>query len=579
MPFFVKRLITRFLVTTLFISIPWSGWSQPDSPGPEAVAVVANSAMEGSLEVAQAYMRRRSIPKENLIVIESSIKEHIPRGIYLETIHNPILQALIDKELIDAFEAPVDELGRKGVTLFTSKIKYMVLCYGVPTRVINFQHVQGWEGDEPLLARQFKRARPDLYQSFSEGELGRTEASVDGELALILKRGMPLRGFIPNPLYQNTNPGKKQDIIRVTRLDGPSPKAVIRMIDNALAGERKGLRGRAYVDEDSRKGGYLTGNEWLAKTAEVFRGLGYDLDHDKKRSTFIPSSRFDAPVLYAGWYSNNRNGPFILPKFSFPEGAVAAHLHSFSAKELRSTTKGWVGPLVDRGVSATFGNVAEPYLRMTHQFNLFFAALADGWNFADAAYYALPALSWQGVSIGDPLYRPFNVSQERQMESVGDPLSILEDQYVVIRQINLLVADGQFKDAKKLASRGMRDTPGPALALRRAQLYMEEDNREKALTSLSFARQLPLSGSSDWGLYATIADTLSDLGDAESGLQIYKTIEQQKMPEHVMRAFLKRGIKVAQEAGNPGLAIEWKARSTPPPPPPKKEKTAQAPKK
>jgi len=42
-----------------------------------------------------------------------------------------------------------------------------------------------------------------------------------------------------------------------------------------------------------------------------------------------------------------------------------------------------------------------------HRPHLLLRALARGHNFGDAVYYALPALSWQGVAIGDPLYRPF----------------------------------------------------------------------------------------------------------------------------------------------------------------------------
>ena len=41
-------------------------------------------------------------------------------------------------------------------------------------------------------------------------------------------------------------------------------------------------------------------------------------------------------------------------------------------------------------------------------------ALSRGQTLGEAAYYALPALSWQAVVIGDPLYRPFLVSLEDQ---------------------------------------------------------------------------------------------------------------------------------------------------------------------
>jgi hypothetical protein len=47
---------------------------------------------------------------------------------------------------------------------------------------------------------------------------------------------------------------------------------------------------------------------------------------------------------------------------------------------------------------------------------------------------------------------------------MGNPLHILNDQYLVIRQINLLLNNEKREEALKLANRGMRETPGLALA-------------------------------------------------------------------------------------------------------------------
>jgi uncharacterized protein (TIGR03790 family) len=475
------------------------------------------------------------------------------------------LEALVDRELINALSGKKDALGRLTVTVFQNPLRYVVLCYGVPSRVQGPPAAEA--GDEALLRRTFTGNQSGYLNAFTSGQMAKTEASVDGELSLLLLRDMPLRGFYPNPLHRNTTPGTAKDILRVTRIDGPSPDAVLRMLDNALAGEAKGLKGRAYVDEDGRTGAFAMGNDWMAGAAEIFSSLGFDLDHDKQRKTFQATDRFDAPVLYAGWYSGNRNGPFTLPGWRFPEGAVAAHLHSFSAASIRSPDRGWVGPLVERGVSATFGNVAEPYLSLTHHFDAFFSALAIGWNFGDAAYFALPGLSWQGVAVGDPLFRPFATNLDQQVEQIGDPLQILQDQYVVMRQIRLLLNQGKSEEAMALAERGMRDTPGAALALLRAELMMAAGQKEEARRSMAFTTRLNPADSSEWGLYAEIADTLLDLGDAEGAFRIYQNLTSLKMPEKVQLAFLRRGIKPAEKAGEAGTAIEWRARVAPPPAP------------
>jgi len=88
-------------------------------------------------------------------------------------------------------------------------------------------------------------------------------------------------------------------------------------------------------------------------------------------------------------------------------GAVAYHLHSFSAQTIRSKTAHWVGPLLSAGAAATLGCVYEPYLALTPNVDVFFARLFQGYSFGEAAYASQQAVSWQTTVVGDPLYRPF----------------------------------------------------------------------------------------------------------------------------------------------------------------------------
>jgi hypothetical protein len=101
------------------------------------------------------------------------------------------------------------------------------------------------------------------------------------------------------------------------------------------------------------------------------------------------------------------NGPFINPDFKFKKGAVAVHLHSFSASNIRNPKSGWVGPLIDKGAAATVGNVYEPYLGGTHYFDILHDRLTKGYTLIESAYMSVPLLSWQNLVIGDPLYQPY----------------------------------------------------------------------------------------------------------------------------------------------------------------------------
>ena len=114
-------------------------------------------------------------------------------------------------------------------------------------------------------------------------------------------------------------------------------------------------------------------------------------------------------ILYFGWYTQNAQGPFIDKGFQFKRGAVAAHIHSYSASTLRTTLKHWSGPLLSRGACAVLGNVYEPFLQMSTHLDLFNARFLAGFTFAEAGWIATPVFSWMQVMIGDPLYQPFIV--------------------------------------------------------------------------------------------------------------------------------------------------------------------------
>jgi tetratricopeptide (TPR) repeat protein len=112
-------------------------------------------------------------------------------------------------------------------------------------------------------------------------------------------------------------------------------------------------------------------------------------------------------AIYAGWYDGDVSGPFALPTVEFMPGAFAYHLHSFSAETLRSTSSRWCGPLLAKGATCTMGCVYEPYLWYTPNIAFFIRSLAGGYTFAEAAWAAQSALSWQTTVIGDPLYQPY----------------------------------------------------------------------------------------------------------------------------------------------------------------------------
>jgi len=226
------------------------------------------------------------------------------------------------------------------------------------------------------------------------------------------------------------------------------------MILSGLEAEKNGLLGRAYVDLG---GPHAAGDRWLDATRARLVDLGYFCDVNPPGGAFGAADRFDAPVLYFGWYAGTVNGPFLREGFRFPPGAIALHIHSFSAGTLRDPSAQWCAPFVARGVAATFGNVFEPYLEFTLRPDLLLARLVEGATLGDAAYFATPVLGWQGVVLGDPLYRPFTVRLEEQIARLGTLPPTLAG-YAVARQAAVSQKLGvERRRRRPLVARGVDD--------------------------------------------------------------------------------------------------------------------------
>ena len=197
-------------------------------------------------------------------------------------------------------------------------------------------------------------------------------------------------------------------VMLVCRLDGPTASSVQSMIDGAIAAERTGLTGFAYVDlRGITEGAFALGDKWLATAAVELRQYGMPVVWDSSPTLFPADYPMGHVAMYLGWYAGTVEGPMARDDFRFVPGAIAVHIHSFSAATLRDAHSGWAGPLVAHGAAATLGNVYEPYLMLTPNLDVFTDRLRNGFNFAESAYASVSVLSWMTTFVGDPLYRPF----------------------------------------------------------------------------------------------------------------------------------------------------------------------------
>jgi len=349
--------------------------------------------------LAEYYVERRHVPKDQLFGLDLPTTEAVTRGDYEHRIARPLLKRLRDGNLL-IYASNNDRQSREKATNevpIEAKIRYVALCYGVPLKILS---------DPNLKEEGMDKLRP---------ELKRNEAAVDSELALlpVLAPKPPLYGAVLNRLYGVTNAAllnPTNGLLMVARLDGPSPEIARGLIDKAIQAETDGLWGRAYFDSRGLTNGtYKLGDDWMRGSAEMTARLGFETVLDVDAATFPASYPMSHIAIYAGWYDAGVSGPFTLPKVEFMPGAFAYHLHSYSAQTIHSPSANWVGPLLAKGATITMGCVEEPYLEGTPDVLTFLGRwIYFGFSFGEAAYACQNSLSWQTTVVGDPLYRPFH---------------------------------------------------------------------------------------------------------------------------------------------------------------------------
>jgi uncharacterized protein (TIGR03790 family) len=512
------------------------------TPESEQVVVIFNRQAAGSEEIARHYAEARGVPAANVLGFAMDDTETINWTQFVGEIWQPIQDRLIQRGWIDAYStAGTDAVGRKIYRIVGHHIRAMVLCRGVPLRVAN---------DPKLIVEDpFFNRHPEL----------RTNAgSVDSELSLLAAgSGYPINGMVPNRLFNKQQPSPQDllQVVKISRLDGPTVAQANALVDQALYAERWGLMGRAYIDMGGR---YPDGDHWLQAVADTVEGEGFSTDVDRDPNTLPPWVRIDAPVIYFGWYTGDVNGPFLLPGFHFPPGAIAFHLHSFSAATLRSDTSNWCGPLLARGAAATVGNVWEPYLQFTHRPDLLMKALVRGAAWVDAVYTALPALSWAPVAIGDPLYRPFAVGWDRQTERFNE-LPEPWGAYTALRLARIMEKTGQPEQVLPILRSALKLRPNLALGLALARRLQASGQPGPAGQVLRPLLSAPVRAPDEWGTLAEAAQLALDCGQPQWAESAYRRLlHEPGLPLALSAHWLVDARQAALRANDPAQAEAWK---------------------
>lgn len=363
-------------------------------PAPESVAILYNAAVPESRKLAEFYREARGIPAENLIALDMPPAPDVSRADYESKIARPL------RDEFDRRGWWRRSKDAEGITLpVANKIRVLVTVRGVPLRI-----QQTPKPPAPPPAPGEKPAPPTPPQN---PVAGHDEAAVDSELAMFGVEGVPTEGVLQNKYHQSEKSFSSTQfpfLILTARIDAPSYATCEQMIRDAIETEKTGLWGMAYVDIANK---FPQGDQWLETVVRENAKTGFPTVVDRFNDTFPKNYPMRQAALYVGWYDWSVSGPFLNPAFRFRKGAIAMHLHSFSAQQLADASKNWSAPLLERGAAVTIGNVYEPYLHLTHDFGILQQRMLAGHSWVEACWMAMPVTSWQGVVLGDPLYQPF----------------------------------------------------------------------------------------------------------------------------------------------------------------------------
>ena len=427
----MKRRLSVFLFLAMVATLAIA-----EKPLAPATIVVFNQDVVESVELAKFYAQKRGIAREHLVGLSISKTEEIGRDEYDTMIRDPLRAVFKERGWWTLNES------RGGpITVASNSIRFVALIKGVPLKI---RATADYHGDKP--------GGPPIGN--------RNDASVDSEVAVLGAFSDQISGLIPNPYFQSYRPiaeAENSAVLLVCRLDAPEVATVRRMITDAVETEKTGLWGRAYIDgAHNSNPGLGIGDQWLAEVRDQLHKAGVPLIYDDAPEVFPSSYPMSDCALYYGWYAGAVAGPFTQPDFQFERGAIAVHIHSFSASTLRDEKANWAGPLLSKGAAATIGNVYEPYLQLTAHLQVFNDRLLHGFTFAESAYMSAPALSWMSVMVGDPLYRPY-AAWSRLDEKAGNGSDW--SGYHDFATKNSSLSAGEYRTAAKQFAARTRNAP------------------------------------------------------------------------------------------------------------------------
>ncbi|HEX7655068.1 MAG TPA: TIGR03790 family protein, partial [Verrucomicrobiae bacterium] len=155
--------------------------------GGEEVILVYNTAVPDSRAVADHYAAVRQVPAAQIFGFNLTTNEVMTREDFQKQLQKPLVDKLESAGLWKFAKVTVPDGSEKAfhkeVRVVDSKIRYAVLCYGVPLKI----------APDSLLEKALAKLTRDEFRH--------NEAAVDSELACLplIRTEISFTGFVTNP--------------------------------------------------------------------------------------------------------------------------------------------------------------------------------------------------------------------------------------------------------------------------------------------------------------------------------------------------------------------------------------------
>ncbi|RME76807.1 MAG: TIGR03790 family protein, partial [Planctomycetota bacterium] len=359
---------------------------------PDEVLLLARAADPEAGRIVAHYCARRGVPRSNVFGLHVAPGETISRRDFERWVLAPLRRELRRPE--------------------RARIRCLLVLRGLPLRVGPADMEEASPPSGPGAELHGRRS---------------TIAAFDSEIATVLRPPASLEGWARNPLYRPfpvlpvAAPVRGPDRpLMVARLDAPTRRQVIGLIDRAVEGQRLGLDGLFCFDARGLrgKGGYAAFDTRIREAARLAERSGLPVLLDDTPRLFGKGD-CEGTAFYVGWYSLNR----YRPAFTFVPGAIGYHVASAEAHTLHRGGSGrpWVRGLIEDGITASWGPTNEPYLGSFPDPVAVLARVIEGRHtLAELYWETIPHVSWRQVLVGDPLYRPHLAARfERARPAAG----------------------------------------------------------------------------------------------------------------------------------------------------------------